>query len=59
MMIVASGALREMDLLPMVSADQLAFEPLDEINAGSEAAWWAGVGAGVVTGLIILAACTS
>ena len=34
------------------------FEVLESVNQPSEAAWWAGLGAGVATGLIILA-CTS
>lgn len=34
------------------------FEVLESVNQPSEAAWWAGVGAGVATGLLILA-CTS
>lgn len=31
------------------------FEELESVNQPSEAAWWAGLGAGVATGLVILA----
>ncbi|WP_216329668.1 hypothetical protein [Deinococcus aestuarii] len=58
-MFVSATEFVQVSPAPLAAPEQFEFEMLDDINAGSEAAWWAGAGAGVVTGLIILAAVTS